>query len=229
MFGKDKEQDKQIEFLGQEIQALRVKLVAAEEALHNRLDADEESLKKYQERLDENIKEILDRLAMLDSMGIETRSGLKVLEEALIGAKRDLNGNDISLLKDVEVYKEENNLRIRKLNNFLDDRTAFMRENFDQQMAGLTKYVESRLIEVGDKEVVPGLLRKIAALESIKETVKNRRTTEEIRKKLSSLKEKRLRDDCKDKRPDPLLVTAEEALLFSIGESDVIASVESGS
>src|SRR3990167_9385912 len=193
MFGKDKEQDKQIEFLGQEIQALRVKFVAAEEALHNRLDADEESLKKYQERLDKNIKEILDRLAMLDSMGIETRSGLKALEEALVGAKRDLNGNDISLLKDVEVYKEENNLRIRKLNNFLDDRTAFMRENFDQQMAGLTKYVESRLIEVGDKEVVPGLLRKIAALESIKETVKNRRTTEEIRKKLSSLKEKRLR------------------------------------
>ena len=173
---------------------------------------------RYNVVVDENVKEIYLAVQTLESSERDIMcliSDLKKRDEELRTLIKEV-------VTDLENYKEENNNRIKKLNVSFDERKALITEDVDLKIGGLARYLNNRLMEVGDKAVVPGLLKRIAVLEGYADAVEHRRSTQEILDKLKEVSDKQLEFDRKsptdEKVEDPVLRAIEDTLRYCLGE-----------
>lgn len=96
-------------------------------------------------------------------------------------------------------HQEEINSRIRKVNNFIKEKLDIQKEDTESLLIGLAKSFESKINTLSNgKPLVTELLQKIAQLESIKDSVLNRRSTEEILNKIKEIDTQRLASELND-------------------------------
>lgn len=92
------------------------------------------------------------------------------------------------LEKEFDLYREGVNSRFNKFNNLINEKLDSQKEDVESILIGLSKTFENKLNSISNgSSTVTDLLRKVAILEAIKDSVEHRRSTEEILKKIDSL------------------------------------------
>lgn len=136
----------------------------------------------------------------------ELNNKLKENKEIINNHTTDIEGLKAChrvLLDDFGEYREENNIRMRQLNNLINEKLDFQKEHNEAQLIGLQKAYNLKLDNLSEgKPLVQDLLKKIAHLEGISQSTLNRVKTEDIMNKLSELNDLMLRTEREEKNTD---------------------------
>lgn len=111
------------------------------------------------------------------------------------------NSRDIRLLNEESLeFREAVNLRIRKVNGLVSEKLDSQKEDTEALLIGLEKTFQNKLNTLSDgKPLVTELLKRIAHLESIKDAITSRRSTEDILAKIGEVDAKRLDDEINER------------------------------
>lgn len=140
---------------------------------------------------------------------------LKIIEERLNSlydfcnknAERvsGLNEKVNSLFEDFNIHREESTNRIKRLNILLNEKLDSIKEDNENILIGISKSFNQKIDNLSEgKPLVQDLLKKIAYLESLKESIDHRRSTNEVISKLTELNDAMLTAAREEKSTDSL-------------------------
>lgn len=105
-----------------------------------------------------------------------------------------------SIVSEFNQYRNDSNDRFRKLNNLVDEKLDAQKEDTETLLIRLEKNFENKINSISDdKPLITDLLRKIAALEGIKDAIEHRRSVEEVQGMLKVLEGAMLKDECEER------------------------------
>lgn len=97
-------------------------------------------------------------------------------------------------------FRQDVNNRFRNTLNLIEERIDIQKESNEALLIGLEKHMSQRIDNISaSKTMVTDLLKKIAVLEGVKDSMEHRRNTIEVLKKLKILDEEMLKEDREEK------------------------------